>query len=94
MSGPTIIYGDMRGFIQISVGNYIPIENIHMVLTYASRKGAAMRRSYKAHNKLLDLTRGKKAKSMLLLKDSWYLVICHYRADTMASRISQWKFGK
>jgi len=91
---PNAIYGDMKGFIQVSMGNYIPIEDIHMILAYQSRKSAAMRKSYGANGKVLDLTKGKKAKSMILLKNSWYLVICAYRADTLANRVSQWKFGK
>jgi regulator of extracellular matrix RemA (YlzA/DUF370 family) len=94
MKGPNAIYGDMKGFIQVSMGNYIPIEDIHMILTYKSRRSVAMRKSYGANGKVLDLTKGKKAKSMILLKDSWYLVICGYGTDTLAARVSQWKFGK
>jgi len=81
--------GDPVGFIEVSGGNSLPIDQLLFILTTDGRSADRIRMAYREDNRVLDLTKGKKMRSQLIMKNG-LMVLTPIKPDTIISRITYW----
>lgn len=81
--------GDPVGFIQVSKDNWLPVDQLLFVLTTTGRTADAIRGAYREDNRVLDLTKGKKMRSQLIMKNG-LMVLTPLKPSTIIDRISFW----
>lgn len=76
----------MNPLLHVGFGNYLITSRIQLIASISSAPMTRMVQEAKRQHLLVDLTHGRKTKSVILM-DSGVLVICSSTPDTLAERL-------
>ena len=78
-------------FVRLAYGEgWVPCNDILMILSPAGRPGKKMRELFADAGKTIDLTHGTPTRSMVILKQSGYMVLSPFNALTIINAMEAW----
>jgi len=79
------------GFVSLSRKAFIPSDRVIAVVPVSSSFAKKVKDTAQYHNKVINITYGKQAKSAIIL-DSGHIVLTSFKVKDLAKRI--WREGK
>lgn len=87
---PRIEDSDRYGWIQLSLGNWIPISDIKFVLTARSNQAAAFRNKWRKHGRPIYRFAGKMKMRSMIITRSNELLLSKFNPTTIINRMEYW----